>query len=226
MSADPVPDAADGPLSTSDALAVLDAVDLAFAQILRGRCRASVSLAPVEADGLGKIRLLRGGTGETDGVLLAYEKAGVDESLARLPGCVIGSVMVKSGDAASIAVSVETELVDRHDANEADGNPLAGGIDLRETNDTGRRTVLVVRSGDHVEMVRRAGADRARGVVPPMGRHRVRASLGLGGGSHRVALAASTSRPLAGPLLARLGELVGASPAGQRIGRLTLGLVS
>ena len=64
------------------------------------------------------------------------------------------------------------------------------------------------------------------GVVPPMGRHRVRAGLGLGGGSHRVALGAVTPRPLAGPLLARLGEAIGASPAGSRIGRVTLGLVS
>ena len=220
---------ASGDLQAAFGLALLQAVDAAFVQILGSRFGGGVQAAEATPAGLAPRHVLRPAPVDNQAqLLLAYtlhDRAQASGSTpARIPGLTLGTVALPSGEPPQVVVL--TELFDILEPNaHADGEPLTGGVRLHP--EAGAGSVQIVRTREQAASIAIGGLSQSRGMVPPRGRHRPRAGLGLGGGSHRQALVAATRTAVAGRLLNRLGSLLaGAGTADAPLVGVTLGLSS
>lgn len=218
---------ATGDQQTTLGRALLQAVDAAFLQTLGSRFGGGVEAAEVTADGLAPRQVLRPAPVDNPArLLLAYTRqdapGAAGSVISRIPGLAIGGIALPAGEPPQIIVL--TELFDTSEPNaHADGEPLTGGVRLHPAAGSGG--VQVVRTREQAASIAVGGFSQSRGMVPPQGRHRPRAGLGLGGGSHRQALIAATRTAVAGRLLDRLGSLLaGAEAAGPLLAGITLGL--
>ncbi len=215
-------------LSASQSAALLGALDRAFEQVLGARFAGGVSAARIAADGQGAPQVLRPPLSGGEQLLLSYARGQMAETLlqnsARLPGLVIGHVIASGSDSTTI---VHCEVIDVHDVNHRDGGMQASGVTLRRDGAGAEAGLLVLRTSEQSGDADQARGRAQRGVVPPVGRHRPRAALGLAGGTHRPALQATARRPVAGLLIGRFGQMLGEAEAIQpRLDAVTIGLLA
>jgi hypothetical protein len=218
-----------GELQAADGYSLLQAVDGAFLQIVGTRFGGGVQAAEIQAGGLSPRHVLRPAPGDNPSLLLlAYtlQDAAVDMgvALSRVPGLTLGSMILRPGEAPQVRVLAELFDVAESNAH-ADGEPLPGGVRLARDTGAGQPGVQIIRTREQAAAASAGGLARSRGQVPPLGRHRPRAGLGLGGGSHRPALIPTARTAIAGRLLGRLGALLATAGAiGPQLGSVTLGL--
>ena len=229
-------------LSQNVLVALLDAIDDAFHDVLQGRYGGGITIGLNRAGALLDERPARPiPVGLADELIFdlslsdgaSQTDAPVDQS-ASIVKTPLGAVEVtpppgsRAGD-----VDVITEIFDDRDPNEAVENGrfttgllLCGAPDGQAGHMPGRG-LSVVRSDDSIEAGNRTNSQSQRGWLPLQPRGQVNRGAGLGSNGHRRAGDCLLTYPVSRALLARLGDRIAqVEEVGAMIERIQIGVRS